>query len=165
MLKYIKDSLNRNEKVKDLIKHVFIRDYSEFIYLFKIIRFQYPHELRKKLSLDIHDEPLALSQILNDCQMAMDYSIRTAHPRNFNQISQGLDLISLAGEWITAATNTNMFTYEVAPVYNLIEKIVLEKMAKCCGWTEQCDGVFSPGKFQYSTKNSNLILIFMPQKQ
>lgn len=77
--------------------------------------------------------------------MAMDYSVKTAHPRNFNQISQGLDLISLVGEWVTAATNTNMFTYEVAPVYNLIEKVLLEKMSKFCGWTEPCDGIFNPG--------------------
>ena len=31
-----------------------------------------------------------------------------AHPLYFNQISQGLDVISVAGEWLTAVTNTNM---------------------------------------------------------
>merc|ERR1712127_32835 len=75
----------------------------------------------------------------------MDYSIKTAHPRNFNQISQGVDLVSLVGEWITATTNTNMFTYEVAPMYNLIEKVLLEKMSKFLCWIEPCDGIFNPG--------------------
>jgi glutamate decarboxylase len=53
-------------------------------------------------------------------------------------------LVSLAGEWITATTNTNMFTYEVAPVYNLIEKIVLKKMIDTIGW-QNGDGIFNPG--------------------
>ena len=54
-------------------------------------------------------------------------------------------MVSLAGEWVTAVTNSNMFTYEVAPVYNLIEDVTLAKMRKIIGWTEQGDGLFSPG--------------------
>ena len=51
----------------------------------------------------------------------------------------------MAGEWVTASTNTNMFTYEVAPVYNLIEEAVLAKMSKIIGWNEPGDGIFNPG--------------------
>jgi hypothetical protein len=65
------------------------------------------------------------------------------HPRFFNQLSCGLDVVSLAGtkqykiigilfyllfylwwcagEWLTATANTNMFTYEIAPVFILME--------------------------------------------
>ena len=67
------------------------------------------------------------------------------HPRFFNQLFQGLDPVSLAGEWITATTNTSMYTYEVAPVYNLIEEVTLTKMRQILGWTEPGDGIFSPG--------------------
>ena len=35
--------------------------------------------------------------------------VRTGHPRFFNQISCGLDLVSMAGEWLTATANTNMW--------------------------------------------------------
>jgi hypothetical protein len=42
----------------------------------------------------------------------------------------------LAGEWLTAATNTNMFTYEIAPVYVLMEEVTLEKMREFIGWNE-----------------------------
>lgn len=38
-----------------------------------------------------------------------------------------------------------MFTYEVAPVYNLIEMVTLDKMRKIIGWEEPCDGLFNPG--------------------
>lgn len=70
------------------------------------------------------------------------------HARFFNQISQGLDIVSLAGELVTAATNTNMFTYEIAPVYNLIEEITLAKMRNIIGWEGFGDGLFNPG-FDY----------------
>lgn len=32
----------------------------------------------------------------------------TGHPRFFNQLSSGLDLIGLAGEWLTSTANSNM---------------------------------------------------------
>jgi glutamate decarboxylase len=53
-------------------------------------------------------------------------------------------LVSLAGEWVTAVTNTNMFTYEIAPFYNLVEEVTLKKMRDYLGW-EDGDGIFNPG--------------------
>ena len=86
----------------------------------KILKFQFPQELKKKINLAIPKEGVNLEQIYKDCEMVITYSVKTAHPRNFNQISQGLDMISLAGELVTGTCNTNMFTYEVAPIFNLI---------------------------------------------
>ena len=57
----------------------------------------------------------------------------SGHPRFFNQLSCGLDVTSLAGEWLTAAANTNMFTYEIAPVFILMEHEVLKKMREIIG--------------------------------
>ena len=57
------------------------------------------------------------------------------HPRFINQLSQGVDMISLVGEIITSSVNANMFTYEVAPVFNLMEESVLAHMRRCCGWS------------------------------
>lgn len=33
----------------------------------------------------------------------------SGHPRFFNQLSSGLDIIGLAGEWLTSTANTNMW--------------------------------------------------------
>lgn len=60
-------------------------------------------------------------------------------------------MISLIGEIITCTINTNMFTYEVAPVFNLMEESILAQMRKCCGWPAITssggggDGVLAPG--------------------
>lgn len=66
------------------------------------------------------------------------------HPRFFNQLSCGLDLVSMAGEWLTATANTNMFTYEIAPVFILMEHVVLQKMRELIGWSGG-DSILAPG--------------------
>lgn len=66
------------------------------------------------------------------------------HPRFFNQLSCGLDIVSMAGEWLTATANTNMFTYEIAPVFILMENVVLAKMREIIGW-KTGDSIFAPG--------------------
>lgn len=38
------------------------------------------------------------------------------------------------------------FTYEVAPVFILMEEVILKKMQSIVGWSEEeGDGIFSPG--------------------
>lgn len=70
--------------------------------------------------------------------------IFAGHPYFFNQLSSGLDIVSMAGEWLTATANTNMFTYEIAPVFILMETVVLTKMREIIGW--DCgDSILAPG--------------------
>lgn len=70
--------------------------------------------------------------------------IFSGHPHFFNQLSCGLDLVSMAGEWLTATANTNMFTYEIAPVFILMEHVVLQKMRELIGWSGG-DSILAPG--------------------
>ncbi|XP_059062652.1 glutamate decarboxylase [Achroia grisella] len=110
----------------------------------KILEFKMPEEMQKTLDLTLHDEPLPLKQLLEDCKSALKHQVKTGHPHFFNQLSCGLDIISLAGEWLTAAANTNMFTYEIAPVFILMENVVLEKMRTMIGW-KSGDSILAPG--------------------
>ena len=70
--------------------------------------------------------------------------LSAGHPRFFNQLSCGLDITSLAGEWLTATANTNMFTYEIAPVFILMEHEVLKKMREIIGF-QGGDSILAPG--------------------
>lgn len=38
------------------------------------------------------------------------------------------------------------YTYEVSPVFLLVEEAVLKKMIECVGWKEG-DGIFNPGEY------------------
>lgn len=41
------------------------------------------------------------------------------------------------------------FTYEIAPVFVLMEQLTLKKMREIVGWPDgEGDGIFSPGKSQ-----------------
>lgn len=41
------------------------------------------------------------------------------------------------------------YTYEVAPVFTLMEDAVLRKMIKVIGWEEGGDGIFNPGTLNF----------------
>ncbi|XP_071762656.1 glutamate decarboxylase 1 isoform X2 [Centroberyx gerrardi] len=115
----------------------------------KVLDFHHPHQLKEGLegfSLDLSDQPETLEQILVDCRDTLKYGVKTGHPCFFNQLSSGLDVIGLAGEWLTSTANTNMFTYEVSPVFILMEEALLRKMQNIVGWSDdEGDGIFCPG--------------------
>uniref|UniRef100_A0A674P5Y8 Glutamate decarboxylase 1 n=1 Tax=Takifugu rubripes TaxID=31033 RepID=A0A674P5Y8_TAKRU len=115
----------------------------------KVLDFHHPHQLLEGMegfNLELSDQPESLEQILVDCRDTLKYGVRTGHPRFFNQLSTGLDIVGLAGEWLTSTANTNMFTYEIAPVFVLMEQLTLKKMREIVGWPDgEGDGIFSPG--------------------
>uniref|UniRef100_A0A8C6PF45 Glutamate decarboxylase 2 n=1 Tax=Nothobranchius furzeri TaxID=105023 RepID=A0A8C6PF45_NOTFU len=112
----------------------------------KVIDFHYPNELLQLNNWELQDEPATLDDILISCRATLKYAIKTAHPRYFNQLSTGLDMVGLAADWLTSTANTNMFTYEVAPVFVLLEYVTLKKMREIIGWPDgRGDGIFSPG--------------------
>ncbi|CAF2354770.1 unnamed protein product [Rotaria sp. Silwood2] len=110
-----------------------------------------PAEYRKMFTFEIDDEGINLYELLANCERILETTVRSGHPRFINQLSQGVDIISLVGEIITASINANMFTYEVAPVFNLMEESILAHMRQYCGWSNENsllkngDGVLAPG--------------------
>lgn len=110
----------------------------------KVLDFHHVNQLREVLDLRIPEEPQNLDQLLVDCKDALKYQVKTAHPHYFNQLSCGLDIVSMAGEWLTATANTNMFTYEIAPVFILMEQVTLKKMRDIIGWKDG-DSILAPG--------------------
>ncbi|XP_046581077.1 glutamate decarboxylase 1-like [Haliotis rubra] len=112
----------------------------------KVLDFHHPHQLREMMAhcLDIHESPRDLEQILSDCKETLKYCVKSGHPRFLNQLGTGVDVIGVAGEWLAATANSNMFTYEVAPVFTLMEEIILQRMRSLVGW-EEGDGIFAPG--------------------
>nr|XP_039266433.1 glutamate decarboxylase 1-like isoform X1 [Styela clava] len=134
-----------NELLKILVQYV----HKTFDRKSKILDFHHPHQFLDGIegfSLDLDVGPQSLEQLLVDCRDTLKYGVKTGHPRFFNQLSSGLDVISLAAEWVTSTANTNMFTFEIAPVFVCMETIVLRKMRQIIGWEDgEGDGIFSPG--------------------
>ena len=50
----------------------------------------------------------------------------------------------MIGQWITDALNPSIYTYEVAPVFTLMENEIINTVCSMIGW-KNGDGIFCPG--------------------
>jgi glutamate decarboxylase len=111
----------------------------------------FAHTVALSFDADSHAEPDDL--LLNAADLVVQYSMHTSHPRFVNQNFAGPDPISVAGDWLGSALNTTGATFEVAPVFTLMESAVLHKLGRFAGYvTEDSDpmpalppGMFCPG--------------------
>ncbi|CRL04754.1 CLUMA_CG017814, isoform A [Clunio marinus] len=109
-----------------------------------VLDFYQPENLHEKFDMKISDEGFPLQQLIIDCARTLKHQVKSGHPRFMNQLSNGLDMVAMAGEWLTATANSNMFTYEVSPVFILMEHEVLAKMRELIGFTVG-DSILAPG--------------------
>lgn len=110
----------------------------------KVCEWKEPEELKQLLDLELQNQGESRERILERCRAVIQYSVKTGHPRFFNQLFSGLDPHALAGRIITESLNTSQYTYEIAPVFVLMEEEVLKKLRALVGWNSG-DGVFCPG--------------------
>ena len=124
-----------------------------------VVRLASPDELRGHfkdagVSLSLQEngagsqqEAVPESSLMAATDLLLKYSVRTGHPLFFNQLYGRADPVSIAADWLSTATNTNCHTFEVAPVYTVIEHEVLSKIAHTVGggFAKQHDGLFVPG--------------------
>ena len=118
-----------------------------------------PGELRKQLSLDLPAEGKSLADLKTDIATYLAYTVKTAHPAYFNQLWGGFSAPCFMGDMLTSATNTSMYTHEVAPVATLIEKTLIAKMGNLIGFSEP-DGQFTTGG-----SNGNLMAMAIARHQ
>uniref|UniRef100_A0A803XU93 Glutamate decarboxylase like 1 n=1 Tax=Meleagris gallopavo TaxID=9103 RepID=A0A803XU93_MELGA len=134
----------------------------------KVCEWRAPETLKKILDLEMRDTGESHQKLLQLCQDVIHYSVKTNavrrepavferwymtslqewfstdHPRFFNQLYAGIDYYSLVARFITEALNPSVYTYEVSPVFLLVEEAVIKKMIEFIGW-EEGDGIFNPG--------------------
>lgn len=55
-----------------------------------------------------------------------------------------VDPYGLIGQWLGDALNSSVYTYEVAPVFTIMEQFVLNEIKNLIGFNDG-DGIFSPG--------------------
>ena len=110
----------------------------------KVIDFVQPDELRQRLGLDIKADGSSQREAEALLEKVAKYSVKTCHPRFFNQLYHGSDPVGLAGQILSDALNTNNHTFEVAPVFILVERALIDYTIGKLGWTVG-DGITAPG--------------------
>ena len=119
----------------------------------KFLRYRSPVELTKILDLDRLAGTGDWAEILRWIETYLAYCVKTNHPAFVNRMWVGANLPSIAGEIITALTNTSACTFESAPVAALIEKYMIAQMLQLVG--------FFGGEGQMTTGSSNANMIAM----
>ena len=96
------------------------------------------------IALDATDAPRDLPALEAAMDAVERWSVQTLHPRFFNQNFAGADPVAVAADWLGATLNTTQATYEVAPVFTLMERAVIGRVAELAGWGTH-DGLFVAG--------------------
>ncbi|XP_063590139.1 cysteine sulfinic acid decarboxylase-like [Penaeus indicus] len=110
----------------------------------KVVEWVEPAELEKQLDLRLGDEGITHATLLRYLKGVIRFSVKTGHPYFINQLFSSLDVYGLVGQWVTDALNPSVYTYEVAPVFTIMENEVLSNMASIVGYSQH-DGLFAPG--------------------
>lgn len=112
----------------------------------KVLEFQTPDQLKQKYDFGIGNSPTTHEDLLKIVEDTIRYSVKTGHPYFANQLFSSLDPYGLVGQWLTDALNPSVYTYEVSPVFSLMEEVVLKEMRKFIGYKDgKGDGIFCPG--------------------
>lgn len=119
-----------------------------------VVRLTSPHDMHiafehagTSMDLEKGAAPVDKGTLRSVLETTLELSVRTHHPYFFNQLYAAADPMAVAADWAVVAANTNVHTYEIAPVFTVIEQKVLAKMAVCMGgrFDEAHDGLFVPG--------------------
>ncbi|KAL6262929.1 hypothetical protein P5V15_005717 [Pogonomyrmex californicus] len=112
-----------------------------------VVRFCYPSSLMKQISISLEDEPANHEEIETAIRQTIHYSVKTSSPHFHNQLYAGIDEFGLIGSWLTDVLNTSQYTYEVAPVFTLMEREVMQKSLELFGYPSMpnADGIMCPG--------------------
>lgn len=71
-------------------------------------------------------------------------SVKTSHSMFLDKLYSGSNTEGVIGELITAILNTSMYTYNVSPVFTLMENEIILKINEMIGFTDG-SGVMTPG--------------------
>ncbi|XP_045461721.1 cysteine sulfinic acid decarboxylase-like [Harmonia axyridis] len=110
----------------------------------KVVLWQTPENLKEKFDFSLRQNGESHVNLLSLLKQTIKFSVKTGHPYFINQLFSGLDPYGLAGQWLTDALNASVYTYEVAPVFTLMEDALIKEICRMIGplWH---DGVFCPG--------------------
>ncbi|KPP57879.1 glutamate decarboxylase 2-like [Scleropages formosus] len=112
----------------------------------KVIDFQYPNELLQMNNWELSDEPETLDDVLVNCRATLEYAVKTGEVRSMSTTGETCVCVLLLTYSDVTFISDPRFTYEVAPVFVLLEYVTLKKMREIIGWQDgHGDGIFSPG--------------------
>lgn len=115
-----------------------------------------PLDLQKKFPIKTQLNGVNSREIIPIIEQVISHSVVTDHPYFMNQMFGKTQPISFLADIIIAMLNTSMYTYEVAPVFSLIEKEIIANLGERVWGKDKGDGVFTAGG---SMSNMNALFL------
>ncbi|XP_054270734.1 cysteine sulfinic acid decarboxylase-like [Macrosteles quadrilineatus] len=110
-----------------------------------VVNFQHPFKLKESwIFQELGVAASTEEKLVEAMREVIQHSVKTHHPLFLNQLYGGTDPYGLAAAWLTEALNTNQHTFEVAPVFTIIERSVIGRLLYQLGY-EDGDGIFTAG--------------------
>eukprot|EP01059_Diplonema_ambulator_P004848 TRINITY_DN14588_c1_g1_i4.p1 TRINITY_DN14588_c1_g1~~TRINITY_DN14588_c1_g1_i4.p1 ORF type:complete len:510 (+),score=120.77 TRINITY_DN14588_c1_g1_i4:1578-3107(+) len=104
-----------------------------------------PEVIESAVKIQLNDDvEVGYDEMVKSLEGVLKYSVRTSHPRFMNMLYGCTDIMGIVGEVVATFCNTNIHTFEVSPVFTLMENEVISKLCAYMGY-ENGDGVFAPG--------------------
>lgn len=111
-----------------------------------VIKLRTAEEILAEIDFKTKRGGISPKEMITAIDKILDLSVRTQHKHFHNQLYAQSTPEALAGEILTAFTNGNMFTFEIAPVFICMERVMLERLRKYIGWEDgKGDGILCPG--------------------
>ncbi|EGI69244.1 PREDICTED: acidic amino acid decarboxylase GADL1-like [Acromyrmex echinatior] len=109
-----------------------------------VMQFLHPKALQKEISFSLDNEPASDEQIEDTIRQVIRRSIKTFSPDFHNKFYRGLDEYGLIGSYLTEILNTSIDIYENAPVFTVIEEVLIQASSKLMGYPFRSDGIMTP---------------------
>ncbi|MFW5658451.1 MAG: pyridoxal phosphate-dependent decarboxylase family protein [Bacteroidota bacterium] len=117
----------------------------------KVVDYVPAKEVHELMDFKIQSEGQDYEQFFKHIETYLKHAVRTRHPQFWNQLWSGYTFPSLLAQFVTALTNTSMFTYEMAPLATMMELEIINKLGNYIGW-ENAEGQLATGG-----SNANMI--------
>ncbi|KAJ8935784.1 hypothetical protein NQ314_012634 [Rhamnusium bicolor] len=110
----------------------------------KVLLWQTPDQLEEQFDFTLRQHGEPQEKLISLLKNTIKFSVKTGHPYFINQLFSGLDPYGLAGQWLTDSLNASVYTYDVAPVFTLMETHIMREVCRMIG-PQWGDGLFCPG--------------------
>ncbi len=110
----------------------------------KVVIFKNPHALKKIIDLVLDNLISNDTDVIKILETVIKYSTKTNHPMFLNQLFKGTDKYGAISDLIVSLLNTSMYTYEMAPVFSLMEEEIGKHIKSIFKFNDG-DIIFSPG--------------------
>ncbi|CAD5113582.1 DgyrCDS2745 [Dimorphilus gyrociliatus] len=112
-----------------------------------VVDYRDPKDMAKEIDFDLegNGRKYGDDELLQDFEKTIKLSVNSGHPHFFNQMFTGHDPYAVAAGCLLECRNTSLYTYEMAPVFTLAEKSVINYLASLTGFGESYNGIFVPG--------------------